>query len=78
MITVRIGLDPKELDAHPLRVGLSTSVKVDTHDRNGPVLAAVATTTLVAETDVYARDIAKADAEADAIVRANLASNSSR
>jgi len=77
-VPVRIGLDPKELDAHPLRVGLSTSVKVDTHERNGPVLAAVATTTPVAETDVYARDIAKADAEADAIVRANLASNSSR
>ena len=51
---------------------------VAAHERNGPVLAAVATTTPVAETDVYARDIAKADAEADAIVRANLASNSSR
>jgi len=77
-VPVRIGLDPKELDAHPLRVGLSTSVKVDTHERNGPVLAAAPTTQPVAETDVYARDIAKADAEADAIVRANLASNSSR
>jgi len=26
---VRIALDPQELAAHPLRVGLSTEVKVD-------------------------------------------------
>jgi membrane fusion protein (multidrug efflux system) len=72
-VPVRIALDAKELDQHPLRVGLSTSVRVDTHDRNGPVLAAAPTTTAVAETDVYARDFAKAEAEADAIVQRNLA-----
>ena len=77
-VPVRIGLDPKELDQHPLRVGLSTSVKVDTHERGGPVLATAPVTKPIAETDVYARDIAKAEAEADAIVRANLASTSSR
>lgn len=72
-VPVRIALDAKELDQHPLRVGLSTSVKVDTHDRKGPVLAAAPTTKAVAETDVYARDFAKAEAEADAIVQRNLA-----
>jgi membrane fusion protein, multidrug efflux system len=72
-VPVRIALDAKELDQHPLRVGLSTSVKVDTHDRKGAVLAAAPTTTAVAETDVYARDFAKAEAEADAIVQRNLA-----
>jgi len=71
-VPVRIALDPKELDQHPLRIGLSTSVKVDTHERNGRVLAAAPSTQPVAETDVYARDFAKAEAEADAIVRANL------
>jgi membrane fusion protein (multidrug efflux system) len=77
-VPVRVGLDPKELDQHPLRVGLSTSVKVDTHERNGPVLATAPVTKPIAETDVYARDIAKAEVEADAIVRANLASTASR
>ena len=72
-VPVRISLDPKELDQHPLRLGLSTSVKVDTHDRSGRVLAAAPETKPVAETVVYSSDFAKAEAEANAIVRANLA-----
>lgn len=71
-VPVRISLDPKELEKHPLRVGLSTSVKVDTHDRNGAVLAATPATKPVAETDVYAADFAKAEAEASAVVKENL------
>jgi membrane fusion protein (multidrug efflux system) len=71
-VPVRISLDPEELRKHPLRVGLSTSVKVDTHDRNGAVLAAAPVTKAVAETDVYASDFAKAEAEASEVVRANL------
>jgi membrane fusion protein (multidrug efflux system) len=71
-VAVRIELDPKQLEKSPLRVGLSTSVKVDTHDRNGTVLAAAPANTAVAQTDVYARDFAKAEAEANAIVAANL------
>ena len=72
-IAVRVALDAQQLEKYPLRVGLSTSVKVDTHERSGQVLAsATATTTPVAQTDVYARDFAKAEAEADAIVVANL------
>jgi membrane fusion protein (multidrug efflux system) len=76
-VPVRISLDAKELEQHPLRVGLSTAVKIDTHDRNGAMLANAPATTAVAETDVYANDFAKAEAEADAIVRANLAPASS-
>jgi membrane fusion protein (multidrug efflux system) len=72
-VPVRISLDAKELEQHPLRVGLSTSVKIDTHDRNGAMLANAPATKPVAETDVYASDFAKAESEADAIVRANLA-----
>jgi len=72
-VPVRISLDAKELQQHPLRVGLSTSVKVDTRERNGAVLATAPVTKPVAETDVYASDFAKAESEADAIVRANLA-----
>jgi membrane fusion protein (multidrug efflux system) len=32
-------LDANELEAHPLRVGLSTSVRVDLHDTSGPAIA---------------------------------------
>jgi membrane fusion protein (multidrug efflux system) len=74
---VRISLDANELKQHPLRVGLSTAVKVDTRERNGAMLATTPATKPVAETDVYANDFAKAEAEAEAIVRANLASASS-
>jgi membrane fusion protein (multidrug efflux system) len=76
-VPVRISLDANELKQHPLRVGLSTAVKVDTRERNGAMLATTPATKPVAETDVYANDFAKAEAEAEAIVRANLASASS-
>jgi membrane fusion protein (multidrug efflux system) len=37
-VPVRILVDPEELKAHPLRVGLSTSVSVDLHDATGPIM----------------------------------------
>ena len=39
-LPVRILLDPDELKAHPLRVGLSTTVRVDLHDTSGPLMTA--------------------------------------
>ncbi|MBS0570329.1 MAG: efflux RND transporter periplasmic adaptor subunit [Proteobacteria bacterium] len=71
-VPVRIALDPKQLEKHPLRVGLSTEVTVDTHDRNGTVLAQQATSRSIAQTGVYSADFAAADKAADAIVKANL------
>lgn len=44
-VPVRIALDPRELRADPLRVGLSVSATVDTADRTGPRLAAPARAT---------------------------------
>ena len=38
-VPVRVALDPKELEAHPLRVGLSTTVTVDIHDTQGALIA---------------------------------------
>src|SRR3546814_2717820 len=38
-VPVRIALDPKELEAHPLRVGLSMAVEVDLHDTSGSLVA---------------------------------------
>jgi len=72
-VPVRVSLNDKELEQHPLRIGLSTAVTVDTHDRSGQMLATAPATKPVAETNVYERDFAKAEAEAEAIVNANLA-----
>ena len=38
-VPVRIALDPRELKAHPLRVGLSTTVTVAIRDTSGPLIA---------------------------------------
>jgi membrane fusion protein (multidrug efflux system) len=37
-VPVRIALDAKELAQHPLQIGLSLRVDIDTHDRGGPRL----------------------------------------
>ena len=71
-VPVRIAFDVKELENYPLRVGLSTEVKVDTHDRNGAVLAQAVASKAIAQTDVYTSDTAAAESAADAIVQANL------
>jgi len=39
-VPVRLTLDPAEVQAHPLRIGLSMHVEVDLHDESGPMLAA--------------------------------------
>jgi membrane fusion protein (multidrug efflux system) len=38
-VPVRIALDPEQLKAHPLRVGLSTTVTVDVRDKSGALIA---------------------------------------
>jgi membrane fusion protein (multidrug efflux system) len=38
-VPVRILLDQDELKAHPLRIGLSTAVRVDLHDASGPLMS---------------------------------------
>jgi membrane fusion protein (multidrug efflux system) len=73
-VPVRIELDPQDLAAHPLRVGLSTTVTVDTTRRDGAVLAADTEDQFIGDTQVYTRDIQKANAEADAIIQRNLGS----
>jgi len=39
-LPVRITLDPKQVQEHPLRVGLSMHVKIDAHDTSGDLVAA--------------------------------------
>ncbi len=71
-VPVRVALDDKELDQHPLRVGLSTDVTVDISDDKGPMMASAGNGQPIAQTDVYEQMASKADAEAEKIIRANL------
>ncbi|HTQ36600.1 MAG TPA: efflux RND transporter periplasmic adaptor subunit [Steroidobacteraceae bacterium] len=70
-VPVKIALDPQELAQHPLRIGLSVVATVDTHDRNGAVLAPEPVSDVHEVTSAYATDLAKAHDEALKIIRAN-------
>ncbi|MGN6086183.1 HlyD family secretion protein [Trinickia sp.] len=68
-LPVRIRIDPRELAAHPLRVGLSMQVDVDTHDDTGTQLGAAQDTSY--RTDVFAGYGTRADAEIAKIIARN-------
>ncbi|KJV35854.1 hemolysin D [Luteibacter yeojuensis] len=70
-LPVRIAIDANDLRKHPLRVGLSTYVTVDTHDRDGHVLAESPRTKPLAVTNVYEQEMAQADEKAKEIIAAN-------
>ena len=74
-VPVRIRIDDADLVKSPLRVGLSTTVTVDTTSRNGAVLAPEANDEPVGDTQVYTQDLEKANAEAEEVVRRNLGSD---
>jgi membrane fusion protein (multidrug efflux system) len=71
-VPVRIELDPQELARHPLRIGLSADVDVDTRDQSGTMLATSPASSAVSDTSVYAGDLAAAQSQADTIIRASL------
>jgi membrane fusion protein (multidrug efflux system) len=74
-VPVRISLENKELDKHPLRIGLSTEATIDITNDKGRVLADGSEQQPVSQTSVYDQMGSKADAEADRIIRANLPGN---
>jgi len=67
-VPVRIALDPKELAAHPLRVGLSTDVEIDTHARSDTPPAAQALPGASLSTPVFDAQLRAAEARADAVL----------
>jgi membrane fusion protein (multidrug efflux system) len=68
--------DPKQLEQHPLRIGLSTKVDVNMHDQSGPLLSKQAPTQPAFNTDVYQQQLAKADGLIAEIIHANTAGDS--
>ncbi len=71
-VPVRIALEPAQLRAHPLRLGMSMAVKVNVRDQNLPVLPAASTAQPVLATDAYAKQLHDADALIAAIIEKNL------
>jgi len=67
-VPVRIALDAAELRAHPLRIGLSMDVTVDTHDTGGPILGAPAPATPAYSTQALSQPLQQAEQAADAII----------
>jgi membrane fusion protein (multidrug efflux system) len=72
-VPVRISLDPKELAAYPLRVGLSATVDVDIRHKGGSALGTVAAPTPAYATNVLNQPLQQAQAATDAIVAKNMA-----
>jgi membrane fusion protein (multidrug efflux system) len=70
-LPVRVSLDGNELNRHPLRLGLSAYVNVDTHERGGRVLSETPRDKPLATTNVYEQEMDRADERAEEIIRAN-------
>jgi membrane fusion protein (multidrug efflux system) len=71
-VPVRIALDPQEIRDHPLQVGLSMKVEVDTHSREGERLPTAPTATVTKqETAVFDALGTAADARVAQIIARN-------
>ena len=71
-VPLRVSISPEDLAKHPLRIGLSSTVTVDTHDRSGAMLASTPSASVGASTDVYTADLARASAAVEAIIASNM------
>jgi membrane fusion protein (multidrug efflux system) len=77
-VPVRIALESRELVAHPLRVGLSTKVRVDVRDVSGAILAQAPRQTPVLATNVYDVDRSEILARISHIIEENTVEGSGR
>jgi membrane fusion protein (multidrug efflux system) len=71
-VPVRIKLDDAELAQHPLRVGLSMDVNIETKDQSGKALADMPRTAPTSATSVYDIQSTQADAEVAKIIASQL------
>jgi len=71
-VPVRIALDPDQLKANPLRVGLSMDAEVDVSKKDGKMLADAPRQNPLVQTQVYSQLDRGADAEVERIIAANL------
>ncbi|HMA09243.1 MAG TPA: HlyD family secretion protein, partial [Ramlibacter sp.] len=71
-VPVRVALDPRQVAASPLRVGLSMDAEVDVSKQDGKTLADAPRTTPFAETQVYSSLDKGAEAEVRRVIAANI------
>ncbi len=67
-VPVRIALDPNDLAKYPLRVGMSTLIDIDTHDRSGSVLTSLPLANSPTKTPVFDAQLKAAEAAAAGII----------
>ena len=60
-LPVRISIDKNQLDKHPLQLGLSMTVTVNTHNRHKPILAATTQQKIIYRTENYNVDTQRAN-----------------
>ncbi len=77
-VPVRIALDPKELQEHPLKIGLSMHVEVDMHDQSGPMLAQAVEGQPALSTDIYAGQLDEAEQRIAHIIEDNAGATRDR
>jgi len=70
-VPVRIALDPQQVAKHPLQLGLSMKVVVDTRQRDGTRLVLPGSRTHSYQTDVFAGELARADDAVQKVIQAN-------
>ncbi len=71
-VPVRIALDAAELAEHPLRIGLSMDVTVDTADQSGKTVADTQRSTPLTATTVFDAQMQAAEAAVQRTISANL------
>jgi membrane fusion protein (multidrug efflux system) len=72
-VPVRVALDPKELNEHPLRVGLSMVADVDISHTDGRMLADASRPNAASQTNIFDQNNSAADAEVRHIIDLNSA-----
>ncbi|BES85998.1 multidrug resistance protein A [Pectobacterium araliae] len=70
-LPVRIEIDPKQVAEHPLRIGLSALVNVDTANTEGSALAETSRTTPAYQSDALTLDLTPVNQDISAIIQAN-------
>lgn len=70
-LPVRVSLDPKELQQHPLRIGLSTQVTIDVSNTSGQALATVMRKSPAYESNALTLQLQQADHIIQRIITAN-------
>jgi membrane fusion protein (multidrug efflux system) len=70
-VPIRIALDPQQVAKHPLQLGLSMKAVVTTRQRDGSRLVRPGSREHGYRTEVFAHELAKADAVVDRIIAVN-------